>query len=280
MRRWLALIPLLFAAPLPAAEDESVGRMKKDLAFLTSEECEGRGVRTEGINKAADHVAKQFEKAGLLPAPGDAGYLQPFTIGETYPLAEGNAVSFAGPADAKVEAKAGEQFAVTGMSGKGKASAGSCSPATASRPRLNYDDYAGIDAKGKVVVHPAADPPAGPRRTTASTPPYAEEVQQPVSVARRRRSTARSSTRRRPSSSSTTPATAGKDDPLMSFDYARGGRHRARRPPRLPPEAARSLDQFLRPRRQEDDRRGRRGDRQGRQAAVFECSRAGRRRPR
>ena len=36
--------------------------MRKDITFLASDECEGRGVSTKGINLAADYIAKQFQE--------------------------------------------------------------------------------------------------------------------------------------------------------------------------------------------------------------------------
>ena len=92
LRRWprsnlvsrvgLALV-LGLAALLPALgrTDDSAasqGRLLKDLSYLTSDECEGRGVGTKGIDLAAEHIAREFARAGLKPA-GDRGtYFQNF----------------------------------------------------------------------------------------------------------------------------------------------------------------------------------------------------------
>ena len=58
--------------------------MKKDLYFLASEECEGRGLKTEGINKAAAYIAAEFKAAGLKAPFADGSYFQPFAVKETY----------------------------------------------------------------------------------------------------------------------------------------------------------------------------------------------------
>ena len=50
---------------LSAGDDPSVSRMKRDITFLASPECEGRGPGTKGIDKAADYIVEQFKKAGL-----------------------------------------------------------------------------------------------------------------------------------------------------------------------------------------------------------------------
>jgi len=40
-------------------------RLQKDAAYLASDELEGRGVRTAGLELAAKHIAEQFDSAGL-----------------------------------------------------------------------------------------------------------------------------------------------------------------------------------------------------------------------
>src|SRR4051812_47018579 len=65
------------AARTPAQESED--RLRRDITFLASPECEGRGPLTRGIDRAADHIASEFKKAGLKPGDGKS-YFQPFTI--------------------------------------------------------------------------------------------------------------------------------------------------------------------------------------------------------
>src|SRR5260370_34049957 len=65
----------------PAADNNpSEARMRKDIDFLASDQCEGRGVNTAGINRAAQYIANEFQKAGLKPAVDDKSYFQPFTM--------------------------------------------------------------------------------------------------------------------------------------------------------------------------------------------------------
>src|SRR5437867_928302 len=59
-----------------AAEDAAEARMRRDVTFLASDACEGRGITTKGINLAADYVAAEFKKAGLKPAPPGNSYFQ------------------------------------------------------------------------------------------------------------------------------------------------------------------------------------------------------------
>src|SRR5262249_34980224 len=80
--RLAALAVIVVALPVLAgdASSSSIPRMRSDLTFLASAECEGRGPGTEGINKAADYIADAFRKAGLKGAMPDGSFFQPFTI--------------------------------------------------------------------------------------------------------------------------------------------------------------------------------------------------------
>lgn len=53
--------------------------LKKDIAYLASDELEGRAIGTPGEEKAAKYIAEAFEEIGLEPK-GTEGYLQPFNV--------------------------------------------------------------------------------------------------------------------------------------------------------------------------------------------------------
>src|SRR5688572_12887332 len=44
--------------------------VRKAVEYLASDELEGRGVGTKGLDKAADYIAATFKEVGLEPAPG------------------------------------------------------------------------------------------------------------------------------------------------------------------------------------------------------------------
>lgn len=128
-------------------------RMKHDIFFLASDECEGRGVATQGINKAADFIAAEFKKAGLKPGGPDGSYFQPFTMNGQTKLASPNSLVLHGPQGQEIELKQGEHFSVAGLSGSGKVSA----PVVfagygVTAAEAKYDDFQGLDVAGKVVV--------------------------------------------------------------------------------------------------------------------------------
>ena len=60
-----ALLLLAFAAAAPAAElDPAVARIKKDLEYLAGDECQGRGLKTQGLTKAGDYIARRSRTPG------------------------------------------------------------------------------------------------------------------------------------------------------------------------------------------------------------------------
>jgi hypothetical protein len=167
--RLLAVVAALGCAqPVPAAESSVIERMKKDLYFLAGPECEGRGSRTQGVHRAADYIADQFKAAGLKPATADGSYLQPYTIAGPPKLGTPNTLTLTGPEKAVAELRYGTDFTPTALSAAGAKTAGVAFVGygiTSDKPA--YDDYAGVDVKGRFVVVLRQGPRAG-----AKEPPF------------------------------------------------------------------------------------------------------------
>jgi hypothetical protein len=128
-------------------------RMRKDVFFLASDECEGRGIETKGINLAADHIAAEFKKAGLKPLTKDGSYFQPFTMTGMGKLESPNTLALLGPQGQEVELPMGKQFQVHFMSHTGKATAPLAFIGYAITDKNQaYDDFKDIDVTGKIVM--------------------------------------------------------------------------------------------------------------------------------
>ncbi|MCD6379462.1 M20/M25/M40 family metallo-hydrolase, partial [bacterium] len=54
----------------------SAERMMRHIEYLASDELEGRGLGSKGIEKAAEYIAVRFEKAGLTPAGDNNTFFQ------------------------------------------------------------------------------------------------------------------------------------------------------------------------------------------------------------
>jgi Zn-dependent M28 family amino/carboxypeptidase len=151
----LSLLVLLALAGgrLPAADDAVEARMRKDITYLASDECEGRGVETKGINLAANFIAQEFQKAGLKPGAADGSYFQPFTMTGTAKLESPNTLRLHGPQGQDIELEMGKHFYPLGLSGAGQVTA----PVVfvgygISADKVPYDDYKDVDVAGKVVI--------------------------------------------------------------------------------------------------------------------------------
>ncbi|HEV3236316.1 MAG TPA: M28 family peptidase, partial [Gemmataceae bacterium] len=144
---------VLLGVRVEAANKAVEARLRKDITFLASDECEGRGVTTKGINLAADYIANEFKVAGLKPAGDEGSYFQPFTIRGYATLGSPNTLQLRGPLGQEMDLRLGVDFQVAGLSGAAKVSA----PLVfigygATAKTAGYDDYKNVDASGKIVV--------------------------------------------------------------------------------------------------------------------------------
>jgi hypothetical protein len=129
----------------------AIARMKSDLQFLTSDECEGRGPGTEGINKAADFIAAAFKNAGLKPGGKDGGYFQPFQV-RGAPKPPIVAMTLRGPNDLNIKIAA-DDYSALGMTGSGKASGDIVFIGhSIANEKAEYDDFKDLDINGKIVL--------------------------------------------------------------------------------------------------------------------------------
>lgn len=159
----LALVFLVQPSRL-LAEDNGVAnaasekRLLTDISYLASDELEGRGITTQGINKAADYIAAEFAKAGLKTDLYGGTPFQKFKMPQAARLgpADKNTLTLIAPPaknwDPK-EQEAGKVFNSLIAGGSGKFDGQIVFAGYGiSAPELGYDDYAGLDVKGKIVV--------------------------------------------------------------------------------------------------------------------------------
>jgi hypothetical protein len=150
----IVLFTLAILATAPLWGDEaSEARMKKDVTFLASEECEGRGVGTKGLELAADYVAKQFAQAGLKPGGTKGTFFQPFPVSKGSEQDGPASLVLTGPLGQTIKLKQGTDFQVNGLSGPCELSAPIVFAGYGlTAKEADYDDYAGLDVKGKIVL--------------------------------------------------------------------------------------------------------------------------------
>lgn len=72
-------LTLLCCLPLACAT-ELQKRFQSHIDYLASDELEGRGIGSDGLQLAAEYIAHQFELVGLEPAGDDGGWFQSFSM--------------------------------------------------------------------------------------------------------------------------------------------------------------------------------------------------------
>jgi hypothetical protein len=150
-------------AERPATAAPDPARVRAEVAWLADPAREGRGIGTAGGASAAAWIADRFREAGLAPAWG-AGYAQRFEAPFRATLGDRNALALGGTAPAL-----GRDWLPLGFSDDGTVEAELVFAGYGiSAPDLGYDDYAGLDATGKVVLvaqdFPRESDPASPFR--------------------------------------------------------------------------------------------------------------------
>ena len=152
-------VPTVLTADIPSAaptRPDDVVDLRKAIAFLASDELEGRGVETEGLNQAADYIADTFKQLGLQPLPG-GDYFQTFKLTTSYALADDTALSAelgGGGGDGPASYALREQFTPVGeVTGEGAFDGPVIFAGYGiTNEEQGYDDYAGVDVKGKIVL--------------------------------------------------------------------------------------------------------------------------------
>jgi hypothetical protein len=172
----LPVVSLLAAAALVAlgavrapadSAAEIATRLRDRIKYLASDELEGRGVGTAGLNKAADFIRDGFQAAGLDVSRVDGGAYQSFRMSAKAELGTPNSLSFVGPDGKAIELKPDVDFRPCSFGGGGKIEGDLVFAGYAIDSKQNHwDDLAGLDLKGKVALVirrvPAQANPHGP----------------------------------------------------------------------------------------------------------------------
>ena len=151
---------VLFLLAFTALDARPPIRAKDYLAHvkhLSSPEMRGRGTGSPELDKAAAYIAGQFLKAGLRPAGGD-GYYQSFPVSVGSMLGEANRLSYSVGGDRR-ELAIDADYIPMSFSGSGTVSAPVVFAGYGITAReYGYDDYAGVDARGRIAVLLAHEP--------------------------------------------------------------------------------------------------------------------------
>ncbi len=147
------------AAPAgPALDEIEPAQLRAHLEFLSHDLLEGRAPSTRGGDLAAEYLAAQLALVGFEPGAADGTYFQHVAVVESvvapsFTLRVGtgapfkylqDVVAFSGVQDPKVSTEGEVVFVGHGIVA----------------PEYKWNDYEGVDIKGKIALVMVNDPPA------------------------------------------------------------------------------------------------------------------------
>ena len=142
----------LTLAPLPAraaTDSYDPQRLRESVKTLADTTWTGRGPGTKGLGLAAEWLAKRFKDAGLEPLGDQGTYLQAFDIHTGVKLAGTNRLETRRGGPWRLE----KDFLPLGFSASDTVKAPVVFAGYGiTAPEYQYDDYAGVDASGSIVV--------------------------------------------------------------------------------------------------------------------------------
>ena len=154
-----ACVLVALAAGAPAREADvpnpqvTARELIDHIRKLSHDDWQGRGAGSEGEKLATDYIAAQFERLGLEPAGEDGTWFQAAKVGETVTVEAGCVLEATGAKGKTVALVEGKDFTPFRASANGEVEAEAVFAGFGiTAPKLKYDDYAGLDVKGKVVV--------------------------------------------------------------------------------------------------------------------------------
>ena len=180
------------SAEPPITEDALLSHIR----FLSSDDLQGRGNGSPGLERAADYIAARFKAAGLRPGGRDGGWFQPFELSAGLTIGDGNrlvvrsgatSVSLSlGDSYYPLAASPGEDVSQTrtDLAGVPLVFAGY----GVSAPAFGYDDYEDLDVTGKAVLIFSHEPQENQRdsRLNGRRPLRATTLQRKAREARSR----------------------------------------------------------------------------------------------
>ncbi len=156
-------IPGVPAAVRQAAESIDPEKIRAHVKFLSDDLLEGRGPGKRGAELAAKYIASQFALNGLKPAGDNGTYFQKVPLYAVHTIEDQTTFSFEPKSGAPVNLKYSED--VVAKDTTGEASADIDAPIVfvgygIDAPEYQWNDYAGIDVKGKVLLVVVNEPPS------------------------------------------------------------------------------------------------------------------------
>ena len=129
---------------------------RNHVRYLASDELTGRGVDTPGIKLARDYITREFSDYGLLPGGDNGTYFQAFGITTGVAVKQPSSLVVNDRESLTLDS----DWTPLGMSGSGHVNGELIFAGYGiTAKEYGYDDYAGIDARGKIALVLRYEPP-------------------------------------------------------------------------------------------------------------------------
>jgi len=153
---------------LPAAAQQAMRsidaeKIRATVKYLSDDSLEGRGTGQNGGDKAADWIAAQFKSYGVAPAGDNGTYFQSVSFYGITTNPQQSQLQFVPQSDEPITLKFADDYVTTDLTHSDKSEIDAPLVYVGygiHAPEYNWDDYKGVDLKGKVLLMLVNEPPS------------------------------------------------------------------------------------------------------------------------
>jgi Zn-dependent M28 family amino/carboxypeptidase len=164
----LAMPAVPAIAGVPAAAREAAAsidpaKIGAHVRYLASDLLEGRGPGTHGGQLAAEYIASQFALAGARPAGENGTYFQNVPLMAVHTEVDKTSFTLAPASGAPIHLKYGDDYLTKDQTGAPTAEIDAPIVFVGygiDAPEYHWNDYAGVDVKGKILLVIVNQPPS------------------------------------------------------------------------------------------------------------------------
>lgn len=138
-------------------------RIRADVKYLASDALEGRGTGQKGGDMAADWLAAQFKNYGLTPAGDNGTFFQSINFYGVTTDPKQTQFAFVPKSGQEMTLKFADDYVATDQTHQEKSEIDAPIVFVGygiSAPEYNWDDYKGVDLKGKALLMLVNEPPS------------------------------------------------------------------------------------------------------------------------
>src|SRR6266852_5729299 len=155
--------PAATTAQQAAINSIDAEKIRATVKYLSDDALEGRGTGQKGGDKAADWIAAQFKSYGLLPAGDNGTWFQSVNFYGVTTDGKQTQFAFVPKSGNEIALKFADDYVATDQTHSEKSEINAPIIYVGygiNAPEYNWDDYKGVDLKGKVALMLVNEPPS------------------------------------------------------------------------------------------------------------------------